>query len=144
MGVVGLHLGFYCGDQFAGLGFLVFGEGDGQLQGGMSGVFGSFGDDICCVGAVVAGESDEGFQRCCLVAGDEFADLRVLGVPQVSEDFGVVGGGEGFDSVGGAMVEVQENIAMLGDADREAIAAYLKAVPPRPNGYKVRGRAANE
>lgn len=49
-----------------------------------------------------------------------------------------------YDSVGGAMVEVQENIAMLGDADREAIAAYLKAVPPRPNGYKVRGRAANE
>ena len=34
-----------------------------------------------------------------------------------------------YDSVGGAMVEVQENIAKLTDADREAIAAYLKAVP---------------
>jgi mono/diheme cytochrome c family protein len=40
-----------------------------------------------------------------------------------------------FDSVGGAMVDVQENIAHLPAADREAIAAYLKAVPPHPNGY---------
>ncbi|TFF25057.1 c-type cytochrome [Jiella endophytica] len=36
-----------------------------------------------------------------------------------------------FDSVGGAMVEVQENIAKLPEADREAIAAYLKAIPSR-------------
>lgn len=35
-----------------------------------------------------------------------------------------------FDTVGGAMVDVQENLARLPDADREAIAAYLKAVPP--------------
>ncbi|NDW05599.1 cytochrome c [Jiella pacifica] len=35
-----------------------------------------------------------------------------------------------FDSVGGSMVEVQENIAKLPASDREAIAAYLKAVPP--------------
>lgn len=34
-----------------------------------------------------------------------------------------------FDSVGGAMVAVQENIARLPATDREAIAAYLKAVP---------------
>ena len=34
-----------------------------------------------------------------------------------------------FDSVGGLMVEVQENFAMLEAADREAVAAYLKAVP---------------
>jgi mono/diheme cytochrome c family protein len=34
-----------------------------------------------------------------------------------------------FDSVGGSMVEVQHNIAKLPAADREAIAAYLKAVP---------------
>ena len=40
-----------------------------------------------------------------------------------------------FDSVGGAMVDVQENIAHLTAADRDAIAAYLKAVPPHPNGY---------
>jgi mono/diheme cytochrome c family protein len=35
-----------------------------------------------------------------------------------------------FDTVGGSMVAVQENLARLPDADREAIAAYLKAVPP--------------
>ena len=40
-----------------------------------------------------------------------------------------------FDSVGGAMVAVQENMARLPADDRAAIAAYLKAVPARPNGY---------
>lgn len=35
-----------------------------------------------------------------------------------------------FDSVGGAMVEVQRNMARLTPEDREAIATYLKAVPP--------------
>jgi mono/diheme cytochrome c family protein len=35
-----------------------------------------------------------------------------------------------FDTVGGSMVAVQENLALLSDSDREAIAAYLKAVPP--------------
>lgn len=35
-----------------------------------------------------------------------------------------------FDTVGGAMVDVQKNLEMLEAADREAIAAYLKAVPP--------------
>ena len=34
-----------------------------------------------------------------------------------------------FDTVGGAMVAVQENMAKLGKADRDAIAAYLQAVP---------------
>lgn len=37
-----------------------------------------------------------------------------------------------FDSVGGSMVEVQENMAMLEASDREALAAYLKAIPPQP------------
>lgn len=36
-----------------------------------------------------------------------------------------------FDSVGGSMVDVQQNIAHLPASDREAIAAYLKAVPSR-------------
>ena len=40
-----------------------------------------------------------------------------------------------FDSVGGAMVEVQKNMAELAAADREAIAAYLKAIPAYKNGY---------
>jgi mono/diheme cytochrome c family protein len=34
-----------------------------------------------------------------------------------------------FDFVGGSMAEVQKNIAKLPDGDREAIAAYLKAIP---------------
>ena len=34
-----------------------------------------------------------------------------------------------FDTVGGSMVAVQENMAMLTPEDRAAIAAYLKAVP---------------
>jgi mono/diheme cytochrome c family protein len=37
-----------------------------------------------------------------------------------------------FDMVGGSMVKVQENMARLSDADRAAIAAYLKALPPVP------------
>lgn len=36
-----------------------------------------------------------------------------------------------FDTVGGSMVEVQENLAQLPAEDIEAIAAYLKAVPPQ-------------
>ncbi len=34
-----------------------------------------------------------------------------------------------FDTVGGSMVAVQENMARLTAADRRAIAAYLKALP---------------
>lgn len=48
-----------------------------------------------------------------------------------------------FDSVGGAMVEVQRNLARLQSADREAIAAYLKTVPPHPNGYPARTAPAS-
>jgi mono/diheme cytochrome c family protein len=40
-----------------------------------------------------------------------------------------------FDSVGGSMVAVQENMARLPVGDRTAIAAYLETVPARPNGY---------
>jgi mono/diheme cytochrome c family protein len=43
-----------------------------------------------------------------------------------------------FDSAGGSMVEVQKNMAMLPAEDRQAIAAYLKAIPARPNGYPAR------
>ncbi|MDH4992844.1 c-type cytochrome [Aquamicrobium lusatiense] len=43
-----------------------------------------------------------------------------------------------FDSVGGSMVEVQKNMAELTSEDREAIAAYLKAIPARQNGYPAR------
>ncbi len=43
-----------------------------------------------------------------------------------------------FDSVGGSMVEVQKNMARLPAEDREAIAAYLKAVPAHENGYPAK------
>ena len=48
-----------------------------------------------------------------------------------------------FDSAGGAMVEVQKNMAKLPQEDRDAIAAYLKAIPPHPNGYPAWQPAAN-
>ncbi len=41
-----------------------------------------------------------------------------------------------FDSVGGAMVPVQDNLAKLPPEDREAIAAYLKAVPALADAYE--------
>ena len=40
------------------------------------------------------------------------------------------------------MVEVQKNMAQLTADDRAAIAAYLKAVPPHPNGYPARKPAS--
>jgi mono/diheme cytochrome c family protein len=43
-----------------------------------------------------------------------------------------------FDSVGGSMTEVQRNMARLTPQDREAIAAYLKAIPAHANGYPAR------
>jgi mono/diheme cytochrome c family protein len=36
------------------------------------------------------------------------------------------------------MVKVQKNMARLTPEDRAAIAAYLKAIPPHPNGYPPR------
>ena len=41
-----------------------------------------------------------------------------------------------FDSVGGSMVDVQKNMAQLKSGDRDAIAAYLKALPERANGWE--------
>ena len=38
-----------------------------------------------------------------------------------------------FDSFGGSMVEVQENMAKLSPNDRAAIAAYLKTIEPLPS-----------
>ena len=40
-----------------------------------------------------------------------------------------------FDTAGGAMVDVVRNTSQLAARDRAAIAAYLKALPARPNGY---------
>ena len=41
-----------------------------------------------------------------------------------------------FDTVGDAMVPVQENMARLTPEDRDAIAAFLKSLPPHPNAVK--------
>jgi mono/diheme cytochrome c family protein len=50
-----------------------------------------------------------------------------------------------FDTLGGRMGEVQQNLSHLPDADLEAIAAYLKAVPPLPSAVaKKAGPAADE
>ncbi len=43
-----------------------------------------------------------------------------------------------YDSLGGSMTDVVANMAHLTDADRAAIAAYLKAIPAQPNGYPAR------
>jgi mono/diheme cytochrome c family protein len=40
-----------------------------------------------------------------------------------------------FDSLGGSMAAVVRNWSHVGDADRAAVAAYLEAIPPHPNGY---------
>ncbi len=38
-----------------------------------------------------------------------------------------------FENFGGSMIAVQENMAKLTDADREAIALYLLSLPPKPD-----------
>lgn len=40
-----------------------------------------------------------------------------------------------FDSLGGSMTDVVLNMAQIPAEDREAIAAYLKAIPAHANGY---------
>ncbi|MHA1108979.1 MAG: c-type cytochrome [Alphaproteobacteria bacterium] len=41
-----------------------------------------------------------------------------------------------FETFGGVMTEVQENMEKLTAGDREAIAVYLKSLPPRPSRWK--------
>jgi len=41
-----------------------------------------------------------------------------------------------YDTFGGSMIAVQENMAKLSAADRDAIAAYLKSIPPKPDRWK--------
>lgn len=49
-----------------------------------------------------------------------------------------------FDTLGGSMVEVQQSLALVPDADRAAIAAYLKAVPPHENGYPAKAAPVSD
>ena len=41
-----------------------------------------------------------------------------------------------FETFGGSMIAVQENMAKLSEQDREAIAIYLKSLPPKPSRWK--------
>jgi mono/diheme cytochrome c family protein len=49
-----------------------------------------------------------------------------------------------FDTVGDNMVPVQENMAKLTPEDREAIAAYLKSLPPLPDAVEGAGRGEGD
>ncbi|MBC6440239.1 MAG: cytochrome c [Rhodospirillales bacterium] len=42
-----------------------------------------------------------------------------------------------WDTFGGTMIAVQENMAQLPEEDRLAIAAYLLSLPPKPNSWAV-------
>ena len=44
-----------------------------------------------------------------------------------------------FDFVGGAMAEIVKNTARLSDADRQAIAVYLKSLAADPLAATERG-----
>ena len=41
-----------------------------------------------------------------------------------------------FDFVGGAMAEIVKNTSRLTDADRRAIAVYLRSLPAKPSSAK--------
>ena len=55
-------------------------------------------------------------------AAMNWSDIEVL-------DYLVTGMTPDFDSVGGEMVDVVDNLAQLPEEDVEAIVAYLKAIP---------------
>jgi mono/diheme cytochrome c family protein len=49
-----------------------------------------------------------------------------------------------YDTIGEAMAPVQRNMAKLTPADREAIAAYIKSLPPRPDAVPEPKKSAGE
>ena len=49
-----------------------------------------------------------------------------------------------YDTIGEAMAPVQRNMAKLTPADREAIAAYIKSLPPRPDADPEPEKSAGE
>ena len=48
-----------------------------------------------------------------------------------------------YETFGGSMIAVQENMAKLSAEDRQAIAAYLKTLPPKPSRWKERAGGAS-
>ncbi len=49
-----------------------------------------------------------------------------------------------FETFGGSMILVQENLALLSDGDRRAIVAYLNSLPALPSRWKDRARASGQ
>lgn len=49
-----------------------------------------------------------------------------------------------YDTVGGSMVAVQESMAKLTPEDRDAIAAYLKSISPRPDAVPKSEQKSDE
>ena len=49
-----------------------------------------------------------------------------------------------FDMIGENMAPVQENMAKLTPEDRNAIAAYIKSLPPRPDAVARRGEGDDQ
>lgn len=90
-----------------------------------------------------------------LIADDAFAGARNLGgkgtTPNITpsadgigdwseEDIAYLletGTTPDFDVIGDTMAAVQENMEKLTAEDREAIAAFLKTLPPRPNAVQI-------
>jgi len=49
-----------------------------------------------------------------------------------------------FDVVGGLMAPVQDNLAKLKPADRAALAAFLKSLPPRPDAVPKKNKSGRD
>jgi mono/diheme cytochrome c family protein len=49
-----------------------------------------------------------------------------------------------FDVIGENMAPVQENLSKLTPEDRQAIAAYLKSLPPRPDAVADADKVGGE
>lgn len=76
--------------------------------------------------------SDDGFVPNITPSADGIADWTVDDVATALK-IGIL---PDYDTFGGSMIEVQENMAHLTDDDRRAIGAYLLSLPPKPSPWK--------
>lgn len=81
---------------------------------------------------LAGGPAPEGKGRIPNITADEKAGIGAWSAGEIAY-YLETGFTPEFDAVGGAMVEVQENMARLTAGDRDAIAAYLKAIPAHAN-----------
>ncbi|HVH02884.1 MAG TPA: cytochrome c [Amaricoccus sp.] len=78
---------------------------------------------------LAGGPSPEGQGRIPnITPGGDLADWSIADIAYFFE----TGFTPEFDTAGGAMAAVQRNLAELAPGDRDALAAYLKAIPPQP------------